>query len=98
MSFDFTPGADRQRIQHVAFQRPELLRHPHTRDKLFNRHMLSRKVTKEDVGISIMYRDYYMTGWSCKEVTSDDVNLIPIISGTRKPFMLGDSIKIRSCQ
>jgi len=43
--------------------------------------MLSRKVTKEDIGLTIMYQDYYMSGWSCRDVSSDDVNLIPIISG-----------------
>ncbi len=37
MSTDFTPLNDRQRLQHVAFQRPELLRHPKTKQKLFNR-------------------------------------------------------------
>jgi hypothetical protein len=45
------------------------------------RHVLSRKVTKEDIGLTIMYRDYYMTGWSCKDVSPDDVNLVPVISG-----------------
>ena len=35
----------------------------------------------EDVGSSIMYKDFYMTGWSCRDVTVDDVNLIPIVSG-----------------
>ncbi len=37
MSTDFNPSNDRQRIQHIAFHRPELLRHPHTKEKLFNR-------------------------------------------------------------
>lgn len=84
LSSDFTPESDRQRIQHIAFQRPELLRCPHTKEKLYNRHILSRKVTKEDIGISIMYKDFYMTGWSCRDVTSDDVKLMPIISGRGK--------------
>ncbi len=81
MSTDFNPSNDRQRIQHVAFHRPELLRHPQTKEKLFNRHLLSRKVERKDIGVSVMYRDYYMTGWSCKDVTDDDVKLIPIITG-----------------
>ena len=46
MSYDFTPESDRQRIQLIAFQRPELLRHPVTKEKLYNRHVLSRKVKK----------------------------------------------------
>jgi serine/threonine protein phosphatase PrpC len=37
MSTDFTPETDRQRVQHIAFHRPELLRHPQSREKLFNR-------------------------------------------------------------
>ena len=45
MSYDFTPESDRQRIQLIAFQRPELLRHPVTKEKLYNRHVLSRKVS-----------------------------------------------------
>ncbi len=84
MSTDFNPANDRQRIQHIAFHRPELLRHPSTREKLFNRHVLSRRVTRRDIGVSVMYRDYYMTGWSCKDVTDDDVKLLPIISGERE--------------
>ena len=63
MSFDFTPESDRQRIQLIAYQRPELLRHPITREKLYNRHVLSRKVKREEVGIkTVMYRDFYMAG------------------------------------
>ena len=46
LSSDFTPESDRQRIQHIAFQRPELLRCPHTKEKLYNRHILSRKVRR----------------------------------------------------
>ena len=42
MSTDWTPMADRMRLQQIAFQRPELIRHPETKDKLFNRHILSR--------------------------------------------------------
>jgi len=34
MSHDFSPDADRQRIQMVAYQRPELLRHPVTKEKV----------------------------------------------------------------
>jgi hypothetical protein len=45
LSTDFTPDSDRQRIQHIAFQRPELLRCPHTKEKLYNRHILSRKAS-----------------------------------------------------
>ena len=73
MSFDFTPESDRQRIQLVAYQRPELLRHPVTKEKLYNRHILSRSVNQADIGKTIMYRDFYMTGWSARDCTQDDV-------------------------
>ena len=63
MSFDFTPESDRQRIQLIAYQRPELLRHPITREKLYNRHVLSRKVRSDEIGVNtVMYRDFYMAG------------------------------------
>ncbi|TRY76263.1 hypothetical protein TCAL_02675 [Tigriopus californicus] len=81
MSRDHTPFSDRQRIQHIAYQRPELTRHPKTKEKLYNRHLLSRKVTKDDIGSTVMYKDFYMSGWSCRDVSSDDVHLLPIISG-----------------
>ena len=84
MSFDFTPETDRQRIQLVAYQRPDLLRHPVTREKLYNRRVLSRKVNHEDIGTSVMYRDFYMSGWSARDVTADDVRLEPMISGRGK--------------
>ena len=84
MSFDFTPETDRQRIQLVAYQRPDLLRHPVTREKLYNRHVISRMVNHEDIGTSVMYRDFYMSGWSARDVTADDVRLEPMISGRGK--------------
>ena len=84
MSFDFTPETDRQRIQFIAYQRPDLLRHPVTREKLYNRHVLSRKVGHDDIGSSVMYRDFYMSGWSARDVTSDDVRLEPMITGRGK--------------
>ena len=84
MSFDFTPETDRQRIQFVAYQRPDLLRHPVTREKLYNRHVLSRRVLHEDIGTSVMYRDFYMSGWSARDVTADDVRLEPMITGRGK--------------
>ena len=47
-------------------------------------------MTKEDIGISIMYKDFYMTGWSCRDVTADDVKLMPIIGGRGKQCRGGD--------
>ena len=48
-------------------------------------------MTKEDIGISIMYKDFYMTGWSCRDVTADDVKLMPIIGGRGKQCRQGPS-------
>ena len=50
-----------------------------------------QQVTKEDIGISIMYKDFYMTGWSCRDVTADDVKLMPIIGGRGKQCRQGPS-------
>ena len=50
-------------------------------------------MTKEDIGISIMYKDFYMTGWSCRDVTADDVKLMPIIGGRGKQCRGGDLSK-----
>lgn len=70
MSFDFTPESDRQRIQLIAYQRPELLRHPITKEKLYNRHVLSRKVRADEIGVNtVMYRDFYMAGTSFLSVS-----------------------------
>ena len=31
-----------------------------------------------------MYRDFYMAGWSCRDITVDDVRLCPLINGRGK--------------
>ncbi len=33
---------------------------------------------------TVMYRDFYMAGWSCRDITMDDVRLVPLISGRGK--------------
>jgi serine/threonine protein phosphatase PrpC len=95
MSYDFTPESDRQRIQMIAYQRPELLRHPITKEKLYNRHVLSRKVRADEVGVStVMYRDFYMAGWSCRDVTADDARLVPLITGRGKQCRLLSTVGV----
>ena len=37
---------------------------------------------------TVMYRDFYMAGWSCRDITSDDVRLLPLISGRGKQCRL----------
>ena len=36
----------------------------------------------------MLYKDFYMTGWSCRDVIPDDVNLVPIIDGRGKQCRL----------
>ena len=88
LSFDFTPESDRRRLQEVAFHKPELLSDPRSGDKIFRRLQFSRVLSEEDVGKLVLYRDYFMTGWALKEVTHEDVELLPLISGRGKGVRL----------
>lgn len=88
LSFDFTPESDRRRLQEVAFHKPDLLSDPRTGDKIFSRLQFSRALTEEDVGKFVLYRDYFMSGWALKEVTQEDVDLLPLISGRGKGVRL----------
>ncbi len=45
-------------------------------------------MTDQDIGKSILYKDFYMTGWSCRDVIVDDVILLPIIDGRGKQCRL----------
>ena len=69
----------RRRLQEIAYHKPELLTDPKTGEQIFNRLQFSRQLGEEDVGTTALYRDYYMTGWGLKEVTEDDVRLLPLI-------------------
>jgi hypothetical protein len=42
----------------------------------------------QDIGKSVLYKDFYMTGWSCRDVIPDDVELLPIIDGRGKQCRL----------
>ena len=88
LSFDFTPESDRRRLQEVAFHKPELLCDPRSGDKIFRRLQFSRVLREEDVGKFVLYRDFFMTGWALKEVTHEDVDLLPLISGRGKGVRL----------
>ena len=84
MSFDFTPESDRQRLQEVAFHKPDLLTDPKSGEQIFTRLQFAKKLSEDDIGTTGLYRDYYMSGWGLKEVTEDDVRLLPLISGRGK--------------
>ena len=84
MSFDFTPESDRQRLQEIAFHKPELLRDPRSGEQIFTRLQFSQPLEEASIGCPVLYRDYYMSGWGLKEATADDVRLLPLISGRGK--------------
>ena len=84
LSFDFTPESDRQRLQEIAFHKPELLCDPRSGEQIFTRIQFSQPLEEADIGRPVLYRDYYMSGWGVKEATADDVRLLPLISGRGK--------------
>ena len=88
LSFDFTPESDRQRLQEIAFHKPELLRDPRSGEQIFTRLQFSQPLEEANIGHSVLYRDYYMSGWGLKEATADDVRLLPLISGRGKGVRL----------
>ena len=72
---DATPDYDRQRIQSIAYLQSQLMTPDYTR--------LQFEVTlrEEHKGQKALYRDKHMTGWAFKQVTDEDINRIPIITG-----------------
>ena len=88
LSFDFTPETDRKRIQEIAFHKPDLLTDPRSGEQIFNRLQFSRPLKEDDIGSLALYRDFYMDGWGLKEVTIEDVKLLPLISGRGKSVRL----------
>ena len=88
LSFDFTPESDRQRLQEIAFHKPELLRDPRSGEQIFTRLQFSQPLEEASIGCPVLYRDYYMSGWGLKEATAEDVRLLPLISGRGKGVRL----------
>lgn len=78
MSFDFTPVTERQRLQQLGYQKPHLLGSEYTHLDFFG-----RKPLREDIGKRMLYRDAHMTGWSYKDITSDDLRF-PLVYGEGK--------------
>lgn len=77
MSFDFTPTSERERILRLGQQRPELLGNDFTHLEFI------RRPTRRDLGKRMLYRDAYMTGWSMKEISYDDLKF-PLVWGEGK--------------
>ncbi|XP_067908168.1 protein phosphatase 1M-like isoform X2 [Heterodontus francisci] len=74
LSNEFTAVTERQRIQHLAFLRPELL------GEVFSRYEFPRRVKRSDIGEKILYRDYFMSGWGYKTAEDDDLKY-PVVHG-----------------
>jgi len=77
MSFDFTPNTERERILRLGLQRPEFLGSDFTHLEFI------RRPTRCDIGKQILYKDAYMTGWSMKRITHEDLKF-PLIWGEGK--------------
>ncbi|CAB4056074.1 MSI [Lepeophtheirus salmonis] len=85
LSEDHVPNAERKRIQRIAYHHPDLLLHPETNQKLYNRHIFCCKnLTHADIDTPILYKDFYMSGWSVRNAKEEDINLVPLISGKGK--------------
>ena len=77
MSFDFTPVSERQRLQQLGYQKPQLLGGEYS-------HLdYCRRPMRKDVGKRMLYRDQHMTGWTYKEITTEDLKF-PLVYGEGK--------------
>lgn len=77
MSFDFTPTTERERILRLGLQHPEFLGNDFTHLEFI------KKPTRKELGKQMLYKDAYMTGWSMKTITYDDLKF-PLVCGEGK--------------
>ncbi|XP_048781719.1 protein phosphatase 1J isoform X2 [Lagopus muta] len=77
MSREFTPETERQRLQFLAFLRPELL------GKEFTHLEFPRRIQPKELGKKMLYRDQSMNGWAYKKIEEDDLKF-PLIYGEGK--------------
>ncbi|CAG2163385.1 unnamed protein product [Oppiella nova] len=77
MSFDFTPESERERIKYLGLLKPELLGNDFTHLEFV------RRPARRDLGKKLLYRDAFMTGWSYKTITIEDLKF-PLIYGEGK--------------
>jgi hypothetical protein len=77
MSFDFTPESERERIKYLGLLRPELLGSDFTHLEFV------RRPARRDLGKKLLYRDAFMSGWTYKTVTVDDLKF-PLVYGEGK--------------
>nr|XP_058969527.1 protein phosphatase 1J-like [Pocillopora verrucosa] len=86
LSYDFTPETERQRLQLLAYQKPQLL------GSDFGRLEFQQRARKKHIGQKLLYRDRHMTGWALKTVTEEDTRKFPMINGEGKKARLLDTI------
>ncbi|XP_054163019.1 protein phosphatase 1H-like [Oppia nitens] len=77
MSFDFTPESERERIKYLGLLKPELLGNDFTHLEFV------RRPARRDLGKKLLYRDAFMSGWSYKTITIEDLKF-PLIYGEGK--------------
>ncbi|KAG8450880.1 hypothetical protein GDO86_003229 [Hymenochirus boettgeri] len=77
MSREFTPETERQRIQFLAFLKPELLGNEFTYLEF------PRRIQQKELKKRMLYRDHTMTGWAYKTIEADDMKF-PLIYGEGK--------------
>lgn len=77
MSNDFTPESERERVKYLGLLKPELLGSDFTHLEYIKR------PTRRDIGKKMLYRDAFMTGWSYKTITPEDMKF-PLVFGEGK--------------
>ncbi|CAB3406455.1 unnamed protein product [Caenorhabditis bovis] len=82
LSRDLTPATERKRLQEIAFRKPELL------GNSFTRLEYSRRLVRKDLNTRVLYRDWYMDGWSTKRVDELDLRTPMITGATHKKRLL----------
>ncbi|XP_078066003.1 protein phosphatase 1M-like [Mustelus asterias] len=87
LSNEFTAVTERQRIQYLAFLKPELL------GDVFSRHEVPRRVKRSDIGEKVLYRDYFMSGWGYKTAQEDDLKY-PVVHGDGRQTRIMGTIAV----
>ncbi|CAD5220596.1 unnamed protein product [Bursaphelenchus okinawaensis] len=82
VSEDMTPVRERKRLQFLAFNNEDAL------NNSFSRLEYSRFLTHKDLGQKVLYRDYYMDGWTTKTVKEYDLRPPLISTRSRKARLL----------
>lgn len=77
LSYDFTPETERERVKYLGLLKPELLGSDFTHLEYVKR------PTRRDLGRKMLYRDAFMTGWSYKTITLEDLKF-PLVYGEGK--------------